>query len=79
MLLLVAASLAGLPAAAQTIEYVGSASSALNARIPVINDAGNVLYVNAGAFVIGNPANPKSNTLTAPSGVTFTFAGLRSR
>lgn len=43
---------------AQTIEFVGSASAAVNARVPVINDAGDVFYVNGGSFVIGNPATP---------------------
>src|SRR4029079_4553926 len=39
------------------------------------NDAGNVLYVNAGAFVIGNPANPKSKTIAAIGHVLTPSAG----
>ena len=43
---------------AQTVEVVGNASATANARVPVINDAGNVFYVNGGTEVIGNPATP---------------------
>jgi len=43
---------------AQTVEVVGGASSLVNARTPVINDAGDVFYVNNASFVVGNPTTP---------------------
>ena len=49
----------------QTIEVVGSARAAINARVPVINDAGNVLYVNGNAEVMGNPTTPILKPLPA--------------
>ncbi len=69
--------LGGLPLAGpmshgQTVELVGSASSTNHARIPVINDAGNVLYVNGTNYVIGNPTSPilsiigSTNSILAP-------------
>ncbi len=48
----------------QTVEVVGNASSTANARIPVINDAGNVLYVNGSSYVVGNPTTPILSTVS---------------
>lgn len=42
---------------AQTVEVVGSAGVLINARVPVINDAGNIFYVNGSTEVLGTPTN----------------------
>ena len=49
----------------QTIELVGSASSINNTRVPVINDAGNVFYVNGNSYVIGNPTTSVLKTFAS--------------
>jgi hypothetical protein len=59
----------------QTIEVVGSAASLAVARIPVINDAGNVLYVNGSSYVIGSPATPVQRSFAAVSALLAPGAG----
>ena len=59
----------------QTIELVGSASSINSSRIPVINDAGNVFYVNGSSYVVGNPATPVLKTLASVTALLTTSSG----
>src|ERR1043166_2344765 len=71
---------AGLPLAGsglqgQTVEVVGYASSVANARVPVINDAGNVFYVRTNAYVIGNPTTPALKPVAAVSALLAPGSG----
>jgi len=57
----------------QTVEVVGSAGAAVNARVPVSDYAGNVFYVNGGNEVIGNPTTPIVEPFLSP--VSFLAPG----